>query len=230
MTRGKRPVVVGITGASGHLLARRCIEQLLDYGYPVILVSTGPGRRVWREELDEDLRQAVRRWEARDTDGTRCDTRGNAGIVTGGGADGGGTGRRMVTEYAISDIGAPIASGGLVTMGMLVLPCSMGTLAGIATGAAGNLLERAADVTIKEYRPLVLVPRETPLSAIHLENMLKLARLGVRIVPPMPAFYLRPQTVAELVEHLVPRVLCALGIPEALDEPPAYVPYVPAHD
>ena len=192
----KLPVVVGITGASGHLLAKRCIEQLLDYGYPILLVCTAPGRRVWGEELEHDLPAAIAGWR----------TRGS------------------VTHYNVNDIGAPIASGGLVTPGMVVVPCSMGTLSGIATGAAGNLLERAADVTLKEYRPLVLVPRETPLSAIHLENMLKLARLGVRIVPPMPAFYLKPRSVTEMVEHLVPRVLSALAIPEALAEPPAYRP------
>ena len=192
----KRPVVVGITGASGQLLARLCIERLVDYGYPILLVSTGPGRRVWHEELDEDLAISVRGWQERGT----------------------------VTQYSVNDVGAPIASGGLVTQGMVVMPASMGTVSGIATGAAGNLLERAADVTLKEYRPLVLVPRETPLSAIHLENLLKLARLGVRIVPPMPAFYLKPQTMLEALQHLVPRVLSALAIPEALDEPPAYQP------
>ena len=193
---GKRPVVVGITGASGHLLARRCVERLLAYGYPILLVCTPYGKRVWQEELDTDLGSVVEQWQ------------------TGG----------SVTQYPVNDVGAPIASGGLVTHGMLVVPCSMGTLASIASGAAANLLERAADVTLKEFRPLVLVPRETPLSALHLENMLRLARLGVRLVPPMPAFYLRPQTVAEAVEHLVPRVLAALAIPEALDEPPLYQP------
>jgi 4-hydroxy-3-polyprenylbenzoate decarboxylase len=190
------PVVVGITGASGHLLVRRCIERLLDYGYPILLLATGPGRRVWREELDEDLTQALVGWQQRGS----------------------------VSQLSINDIGAPVASGGLVTHGMLVAPCSMGTVSGIATGASGNLLERAADVTIKEFRPLVLVPRETPLSVIHLENLLKLARIGARIVPPMPAFYLKPQSVVEAVEQLVPRVLSALAIPEALREPPAYVP------
>ena len=192
----KRPVVLGITGASGHLLARRCVDRLLDYGYPVIVVCTGPGRRVWREELEQDLGAALTEWRARGT----------------------------VTEHHVNDIGAPIASGGLATAGMLIVPCSMGTLSGIATGAAGNLLERAADVTIKEFRPLVLVPRETPLSPIHLENMLSLARIGVRIVPPMPAFDLRPKTVEEVVDYLAGRVLSALGVPEALDEPPAYQP------
>jgi len=104
------------------------------------------------------------------------------------------------------------------------VPCSMGTVSGIATGASGNLLERAADVTIKEYRPLILVPRETPLSIIHLDNLAALARIGVRIVPPVPAFYLKPKTMEEALRQLLPRVLSALGIPEALDESPAYEP------
>jgi flavin prenyltransferase len=192
----KRPVVVGITGASGHLLGRGCVERLLDYGYPVFVVSTPPGARVWREELDADLTTYLGRWSE----------------------------RGEVRRFPANDIGAAIASGGLATTGMLVVPCSMGTLSGIATGAAGNLLERAADVTLKEFRPLVLVPRETPLSVIHLQNMLTLARLGVRIVPPMPLFYLKPATLEEAVAQLVPRVLSALGIPEAQDEPSPYSP------
>ena len=188
--------MVGITGASGHLLAQLCVDKLLDYGYPILLVCTAPGRRVWHEEMDEDVSEAVERWQARGD----------------------------ITHYNVNDVGAPVASGGLVTQGMLVIPCSMGTVSDIATGAGGNLLERAADVTIKEFRPLVLVPRETPLSPIHLENLLKLARMGVRIVPPMPAYYLKPRTIHEALEQLVPRVLNALGIPEALDEPAAYQP------
>src|SRR5919199_4773014 len=102
----KLPVVVGITGASGHLLAQRCIDRLLDYGYPLYLVCTGPGRRVWREELDRDLTQLLAEWQQ----------------------------RGKVTQLSINDIGAPIASGGLVTRRMLVAPCSMGTVSGIAAG------------------------------------------------------------------------------------------------
>jgi len=194
------PVIVGITGASGHLLARLIVDQLQDYGYPVILVATPAGQRVWREELDVDLAVSAAAW--RD--------------------------RGMVKTYPVGDIGAPIASGGLNTAGMIVVPCSMGTLSGIATGASGNLLERAADVTLKEYRVLTLIPRETPLHAIHLENLLKLSRMGVRIVPPIPAFYLKPHTVEESMRQLVPRILSVHGIPEARDEPSAYVPASPA--
>ncbi|WP_345442455.1 UbiX family flavin prenyltransferase [Actinoallomurus vinaceus] len=95
---------------------------------------------------------------------------------------------------------------------MIIAPCSMKTLAGIRVGYADSLIPRAADVTLKERRPLVLVPRETPLSEIHLENMLALSRMGARIVPPMPAFYSRPKTIDELVEHFVVRVLDQLDI------------------
>ncbi|CAL9642005.1 non-oxidative hydroxyarylic acid decarboxylases subunit B [Streptomyces albus] len=110
------------------------------------------------------------------------------------------------------DQGATLSSGSFRTDGMVIVPCSMKTVAGIRAGYAEGLVGRAADVTLKERRPLVLVPRETPLSEIHLENMLALARMGVRIVPPMPAFYNRPATVADIVEHITTRVLDQLGL------------------
>ncbi|MDI6711093.1 MAG: UbiX family flavin prenyltransferase [Bacillota bacterium] len=109
--------------------------------------------------------------------------------------------------YEEDDLGAPPASGSFRHQGMIIAPCSMKTLAGIAAGYAANLIQRAADVALKEQRRLVLLPRETPLSAIHLENMLKLARLGVVIMPPLPAFYLRPATLDEAVQYTVGRVL-----------------------
>ncbi|WP_030328290.1 non-oxidative hydroxyarylic acid decarboxylases subunit B [Streptomyces sp. NRRL B-1381] len=105
------------------------------------------------------------------------------------------------------DQGAAISSGSFRTDGMVVVPCSMKTLAGIRTGYAEGLVSRAADVVLKENRPLVLVPRETPLSHIHLENMLALARMGVRIVPPMPAFYNHPRTTDDIADHIVARIL-----------------------
>ncbi|MEV5983243.1 non-oxidative hydroxyarylic acid decarboxylases subunit B [Streptomyces sp. NPDC052114] len=111
------------------------------------------------------------------------------------------------------DQGAAISSGSFRTDGMVIVPCSMKTLAGIRTGYADGLVGRAADVVLKEGRPLVLVPRETPLSEIHLENMLGLARMGARIVPPMPAFYHHPRTIDDLVDHMVTRVLDQLGVP-----------------
>ncbi|MSQ09714.1 MAG: UbiX family flavin prenyltransferase [Dehalococcoidia bacterium] len=119
-------------------------------------------------------------------------------------------------SYAIADIAAPIASGTFPTAGMVIVPCSMNTAAAVAHGLSGNLLERAADVTLKEARTLVVVPREAPLSQLHLENLLKLAQLGVRVIPPMPHFYAHPTTVAEVVDHIAGRVLVALGVDGAL--------------
>ena len=115
--------------------------------------------------------------------------------------------------HQTDNIGASIASGSFRTMGMVIAPCSMRTLGAIAHGYGESLVHRAADVILKERRKLVLVPRETPLSEIHLENMLKLARMGVSIVPPMPAFYNHPQTVDDIVDHIVARVLDQFDIP-----------------
>ncbi|AYJ04780.1 non-oxidative hydroxyarylic acid decarboxylases subunit B [Mycobacterium avium] len=114
--------------------------------------------------------------------------------------------------YKLEEQGAAISSGSFQTAGMIVVPCSMRTLAAIRYGLADNLVCRAADVVLKEGRRLVLVPRETPLNTIHLENMLALSRMGARIVPPMPAFYNRPESVDDIVDHVVVRVLDQFGI------------------
>ena len=114
--------------------------------------------------------------------------------------------------YPYDDLSAPVASGSFIHQGMIVAPCSMKTLAAVACGYTDNLITRAADVTLKERRPLVLMPRETPLNAIHLENMLRLARLGVIIAPPVPSFYQRPHSVQDLVDQTVGRLLDLLGI------------------
>jgi flavin prenyltransferase len=119
----------------------------------------------------------------------------------------------LATErYAIGDVGAAIASGSFLTMGMIIVPCSMRTLGAIACGVGDNLIHRAADVILKERRRLVLAVREAPLSEIHLENMLKLARMGVSICPPTPAFYTHPASIDEMVHYSVTRLLDQLGI------------------
>lgn len=130
------------------------------------------------------------------------------------------TGRSVRDVSALADAvhrpedqGAVISSGSFRTDGMVIAPCSMKTLAGIRAGYAEGLVGRAADVVLKERRPLVLVPRETPLSEIHLENMLALSRMGVRIVPPMPAFYNHPESVDDIVDHVVSRILDQFGLP-----------------
>ena len=185
---GKLPVVVGITGASGAALARATVDLLLERGTPVIATASSASRVVWNQELEESFGAALERWD--DTG--------------------------LFTFYPAGRIDAPIASGSVPAHGMAVVPCSMATLAAIAHGFADNLIRRAADVCMKERRPLVLVPRETPLSSIHLENMSNLARLGVTILPPEPPFYLKLQTLDEIVDHIAHRVIGALGLAESL--------------
>jgi flavin prenyltransferase len=190
------PYVVGVTGASGAALARRCIEMLWERGLPVALTASPLAEHIWESELGESLDASRQRW-------------GNG-----------------VIWYPAGKMCAPIASGSYETSGMIVVPCSMATVSAIAHGASTNLLSRAADVTIKEGRRLVLAPRETPLSAIHLENMLALARLGVRIVPPIPAFYAGIRTLDDIVNALAGRALEALGISGALPDTYRYHPEV----
>lgn len=116
------------------------------------------------------------------------------------------------TVYDNQNLGASIASGSYKTDGMIILPCSMKTLSSIANGFDNNLISRAANVTIKEDRKLILSPRETPLSSIHLENMLKLSRIGVKMIPPMPAFYNRPEQIEDIVNHVTMKILDQFGI------------------
>ncbi|WP_340029063.1 UbiX family flavin prenyltransferase [Paenibacillus sp. FSL H7-0940] len=186
-------LVVGITGASGSIYGIRLIETLLDLEYNVHLVISNAGWRVLKEELDWDVtnRDAVLEEKFANRAGS-------------------------LIYHPVSDIGASIASGSYLADGMIIMPCSMGTLSSIAQGSSDNLMSRAADVMMKEGRTLILVPRETPLHAIHLENMLKLSRLGVRMIPAMPAFYYKPQTMDELILFLVGKVLDSLRIPHQL--------------
>lgn len=126
--------------------------------------------------------------------------------------------KRVDRVYDVNQIGSAIASGSFRIDAMVIVPCSMRTLGGIANGIADNLLMRAADVAMKEGRSLYIVPRETPLSAIHLENMLKLARLGVRIIPAMPGFYHRPKNMDELIDMMVGKICDQLGVEHTLFE------------
>ena len=193
---GGHPVVVGITGASGSLLARAAIDVLLDMGVPVIASASSAARMVWREEMDESFGAALERW-----------------------TDSGG-----FTHYASGDLAAPIASGTFPVRGMAIVPCSMATAAAVAHGFADNLIRRAADVTLKERRPLVMVPRESPLSALHLENLATAARLGAAVIPPEPAFYLEQETMGDVAAFVTQRVLLALGVIDALPEEMQYRP------
>lgn len=186
--RRQPPVVVGITGSSGVVLACRAVEVLGELGIPLHITYTPACRQVWPDELGRQVGDDLAEWKHH-------------------------YGARVFNP---DDFRAPMSSGSYPTAGMLVIPCSMRTVSAIAVGASSNLVERAADVTLKEGRPLVLVPRETPLSAIHLENLLKLARLGVRIVPPVPQFYLRPKTAEEIVDLLARRAVVSLGLEAAL--------------
>ena len=119
---------------------------------------------------------------------------------------------RASTLYSSGDLGAAVSSGSFRTMGMVIVPCSMHSLAAISLGMSESLVHRAADVVLKERLPLVLVPRETPLNDIHLENMLRLSRMGVRMLPPNPAFYNHPESVADIVDHIVARILDQFGV------------------
>ncbi len=183
--------VVGITGASGAVYGVTLCRRLLEAGIQVHLVVSDAGWRVLKEELAWD---AARRAEALEA------------------AYGEDVRKGRLVYHPFGDIGASIASGSFRCEGMVVIPCSMGSLSAIAHGASTNLLTRAADVTLKEGRPLVVVPRETPLHAVHLENMLALARLGARIIPAMPAFYNGPRTIEDMVAFLVGKVMDNMGI------------------
>jgi len=189
--RPKRPpVIVGITGSSGAVLAVRTVEVLGGLGLPMHVTYTAACKQVWPDELGHPIADDLSAWKQR-------------------------FGAHIFNP---DDFRAPMSSGSFRTAGMIVVPCSMRTVSALAVGASSNLVERAGDVAIKEGWPLVLVPREAPLSAIHLENLLKLARLGVKIAPPVPQFYLRPPSLDEAVDTMVRRTLALLGIAEALPD------------
>jgi 4-hydroxy-3-polyprenylbenzoate decarboxylase len=193
MTMGR--FVLGVAGGSGAPYMRRVLEGLLSAGHEVHAVFSEAGRKVCALEAGLRLsgdpvpdERTIAEWLA-------------PAHVAG-----------SLRLYRLNDFEAPIASGSFRTDGMAVVPCSMGALGRIAHGTGSNLLERAADVTVKERRRLVLVPRETPLSLIHLRNMVAAAEAGIEIVPAMPGFYHNPRSVQDLVDSVAGRVLDRLGV------------------
>jgi 4-hydroxy-3-polyprenylbenzoate decarboxylase len=187
-----KSITFGITGASGSIYAQRLLVHLNESPQVsrIDLVISQAGVRVAGEELGINVAGKEQRVVS-DLIGKATD---------------------KVIVHSPSDIGATIASGSYLSDAMVIVPCSMGSLAAIASGITRDLIHRAADVMLKENRPLIIVPRESPFNAIHLENMLKLARLGVRIIPAMPSFYHHPKTIDDLIEHFTYRLLDHLGV------------------
>lgn len=182
------PIVMAITGASGAPYAVRLLEVLATHRIPVWLIVSSHGWRLLKQECGIGSLTALKR-------------------ATGGAAAWG-----SVTVMSDDDRGAKPASGSQRTSGMVVCPCSMGTVSAIAQGSSRSLVERAADVTLKERRKLILVPRETPLSLIHLRNLVQVTEAGAVVIPAAPGFYHRPTKVEELVDFIVQRVLDQLDV------------------
>jgi 4-hydroxy-3-polyprenylbenzoate decarboxylase len=189
--------VVGITGASGAIYAKQLLQELLALGHCVELVLSPTGEQILDLELGFSPQGTVAEKQNQWVEFL-------------------GQGEKSLHLLDHGDLAAGISSGSFPTSGMIVIPCSMGTLGRIATGVSTNLIERAADVTLKERRPLILVTRETPLSLIHLRNMAAVTEAGAVVMPPMPSFYHHPTTIDDLVTAFVGRVLDRLGIPNRL--------------
>ncbi|NLB88379.1 MAG: UbiX family flavin prenyltransferase [Syntrophomonadaceae bacterium] len=181
-------MVVALTGASGVIYGTRLVEELLKRDFEVHLIISEPAKIVIEQELNWEFTNSVEE--------TFKKYFPSANLFL----------------YDNSNIAAPIASGSFLVDSMVVIPCTMSTVSNIAHGTSKNLLERAADVIIKERRQLVIVPRETPLSSIHLKNMLVLSDLGVHIVPAMPAFYHQPKDINDMVNFVVGKVLDVLRV------------------
>ena len=195
-----RTFAVAVTGASGALYAVRTIAALLEQGCHLELVFSDFGRRLLRDELGDAA--SVERL---------------ADYLAG--RYGEAVGRGAFVVHSNRDLGAAIASGSHACGGMVVVPCSMKTLAGIAHGLSRSLVERAADVMLKEKRPLVIVPRETPMSLPQLRNMVLTAEAGATVLPAMPAFYQGPRTLDDLADFLAGKILGALGLEHGLYPP-----------
>lgn len=187
--------VIALTGASGSIYGIRLIKVLLEKGAQISFLLTEAGRQVLHHEMGVAwaAERTIRQDEVRDYFG--ADT---------------------IDCLDVEDIGATIASGSAAVTAMVIVPCSMGTAGRIAAGLSGNLLERAADVMLKEKRPLIVVPRETPLNSIHLENLLRLDRAGAVILPAMPGFYHLPDSLESLVDFVVGKIMDQLGLSHEL--------------
>jgi 4-hydroxy-3-polyprenylbenzoate decarboxylase len=184
----EQDVIVAMSGASGSVYALRLVSVLTDAALRVHLTLTDGASRVLAVETPH--RTDSRRPKPEDL----------------------GLDRDKVRVYSIDNVAAPFASGTFLHRGMVVVPCSMGTVGRLAHGVSTNLLERAADVCLKERRRLILVPRETPLHTLHLENLLSLARAGATVLPAMPGFYRKPESIDDLVDSVVGKILDHLGI------------------
>jgi 4-hydroxy-3-polyprenylbenzoate decarboxylase len=189
-------IVVGITGASGSVYGLRLVEELLGAGKQVSLLLTNAGRQVLAYETGLNLAEKPQ------------DCLGQLQKHFSAGSE--------LAHYALNDFFAPVASGSSAPDAVVICPCSMGTAGRIAAGLSDNLLERVADVALKEHKQLLLVPRETPFNQIHLENLLRLSKAGARIIPAMPAFYQQPQSVEDLVDFVVGKTLDSLGVEHQL--------------
>ncbi len=197
MLEQRSPVILAMTGASGAAYGLRLLELLLQSGHPVYLLVSKAAQMVLAMETELDVPSRPAEMQRFFCDRYQVET-------------------SLLSVYGREEWTAPIASGSHTARQMVVCPCTTGTLAAIAHGTSDNLLERAADVMLKEKRRLILVVRETPLSTIHLENMLKLSRAGATIMPANPGFYQQPRQIGEVVDFIVARILDHLGIAHQL--------------
>ncbi|MBE0446653.1 MAG: UbiX family flavin prenyltransferase [Actinobacteria bacterium] len=185
--------IVAVTGASGSIYGKRILQILLEHGFNISLIVSEPGKLVVAHELgfsfdEADAVTSLANW---------------LGVP---GAE------KLLKYYRDDDLMAPVCSGSYTTAGMVIVPCSMATLGAVASGLSSSLIERTADVVLKESRRLIIVPRETPLNRIHIRNLLVVEEAGAKIVPAMPAFYHNPKTIDEIVDFIVGKVLDQLGV------------------
>lgn len=190
----KERISIAITGASGVQYSLRLIEVLLSYGYPLNIVISKAALLVFAMEMDIQLGNQPQVQKERLLSLVKCDD------------------PSLVAVYGIEDWSAPMASGSNVSKAMVIVPATTGTLCAVATGQSNNLIERAADVMMKERKPLVIVLRETPFNAIHLKNMLTLTEAGAIVMPANPGFYHMPKTVEDIIDFMVARILDQLNI------------------